>query len=141
MSILENLSDKYSIDAFMPASSEQDIRQLCDKSSVEIPDEYLEVIREKSEIEICVSGRMYIRIWGADGCIEMNEAYNIQKYLPNSLAFGDDEGGGALIYMSGKEGFGMYLCRFADLDIDEAIKISPSLRELLVWNVGIDKLV
>jgi hypothetical protein len=58
--------------------------------------------------------------------------------LPKSLAIGDDEGGGALIYLHGKAGFGLYLCRFADIDIDEAVLVAPSLTELLVNNVGIN---
>ena len=39
----------------------------------------------------------------------MNESYEIQDYIPNSLAVGDDEGGNALIYFEGAEGFGLYI--------------------------------
>lgn len=141
MSILNNLSRKFSLDVFQPASLDEDIEKLKESSNIEIPNEYIEIIREKTEIEICVSGEMYIRIWGASGCIEMNDAYNIQKYLPDSLAIGDDEGGGALLYLFGNEGFGLYLCEFGDLDINEAIKIAPSLEDFLTKNVGIEKFI
>lgn len=58
----------------------------------------------------------------------MNEAHDIQKYIPNSLAIGDDEGGMALLYIDGKEGFGLYTVGFGNLDIEETIKIAPSLK-------------
>lgn len=71
----------------------------------------------------------------------MNEAYKVQKYLTNSLAIGDDEGGGALIYLHGKDGLGIHYLRFGDLDIEEAMKIAPSLAELLVNNIGANTLL
>ena len=84
---------------------------------------------------------MYIRIWGASDCIEMNEAYKVQNYLLHSLAIGDDEGGGALIYLQGKDGFGIYYNSFGNLDMEDAVKIAPSLTELLVNNVGVNILL
>ena len=92
-------------------------------------------------VEINVNDQMYIRIWGASDCIEMNEAYKVQNYLLYSLAIGDDEGGKVLLYANGKEGFGLYMVDFGDLDIEEAIKISPSLKLLLTDGVGVEKLL
>ncbi|MGP3781155.1 hypothetical protein ACTWKC_12095 [Bacillus sp. 4A_MP3] len=54
----------------------------------------------------------------------MNESYEIQDYIPNSLAVGDDEGGNALIYFEGAEGFGLYIVGFGDLDPEEAVKVA-----------------
>ncbi|PGS17291.1 1,3-beta-glucan synthase regulator, partial [Bacillus cereus] len=42
---------------------------------------------------------------------------------------------------NGKEGFGLYMVDFGDLDIEEAIKISPSLKLLLMDGVGVEKLL
>ncbi|MGD6875806.1 SMI1/KNR4 family protein [Bacillus infantis] len=141
MNILENISSEYTIDAKQAASKEEEIKELLEFSKISVPEEYIRLIRLASDIELNVDSEMYIRIWGASGCIEMNEAYEVQKYLPNSLAIGDDEGGGALIYLEGNDGFGVYYNRFADLDIDEAVKIAPSLTDLLVNNVGINILL
>ena len=131
----------YTIDAGKSASKEEEIKSLCEFSIIDIPDDYLEIIRQASDIEFNVNDQRYIRIWGASVCIEMNEAYDVQKHLPNSLAIGDDEGGGALIHLQGKDGLGIYYNRFADLDIEEAVKIAPSLTELLINNVGVDTLL
>lgn len=138
MAVLSKISDMFSVDVKHPPASEGEIGKLRNFSPIDVPEEYIDIVREATEVEIKVKDEMYIRIWSPLGCIEMNEAYFVQKYLPKSLAIGDDEGGGALVYLDGKNGFGVYLCRFADLDINEAIKIAPSLKDLLVNNIGID---
>ena len=138
MSILQELSNKYRIDASKPASSDEEIKNLVEFSDINIPEDFLEVIRDLTEVEINVDGEKYIRIWGADGCIDMNEAYSIQDNIPNSLAIADDEGGNALIYTTGARGFGLYVIAFNDLDIDELQYVAGSLSDLLINNVGID---
>ncbi|WP_252225061.1 SMI1/KNR4 family protein [Clostridium sp. ZBS2] len=138
MSILNDLSNKYRIDASKPASNEEEIKELIEFSNINIAEDFLEVIRELTEIEINIDEKKYIRIWGADGCIEMNEAYSIQENIPNSLAIADDEGGNALIYTTGEKGFGLYVIAFNDLDVDELQYVANSLSELLINNVGID---
>jgi len=136
MSILNRISDKFSVDVKKTPATKQELRILQQFSSIEVPQDYIEIVREATEVEICVDGKMYIRIWSPLGCIEMNKAYDIQKYLPNSLAIGDDEGGMALIYLDGEDGFGLYICDFGDLDIKEAVKIAPTLEDLLVHDIG-----
>lgn len=45
------------------------------------------------------------------------------------------------MYLFGLEGFGLYYCRMADLDINEAVKISNGLLDLLVNGEGFDILI
>ncbi len=137
MDILKNLNIVFRIDAFEDASDEKMIKQLLNFSEIIVPQEYLEVIRKQTEVEIAVNAIKYIRIWGAEGCIEMNEAYNIQTYIPQSLAIGDDEGGNAIIYATGIQGFGLYAVAFNDLEVDEMKYISESLEALLIKAEGI----
>ena len=68
----------------------------------------------------------------------MNDAYEIQQYIPKSLAIGDDGHGNTLIYATGERGFGLYVIAFNDLDIDELQYVAGSLSDLLINNVGID---
>ena len=138
MNILKNLSSNYKIYASQLGSNSEQIKKLINFSEINIPNDFLHLIRLLSEIEINVGEEKYIRIWGADGCIEMNEAYNIQKNIPLSLAIADDEGGNALLYTTGKKGFGLYIIAFNDLDVDELIYVSKSLNDLLVNNIGIN---
>ena len=141
MSIVNELSKDFRIDASCNASEENEIDELIKFASIKVPNEYLELIREQTELEISIRNQKYIRIWGANGCIEMNEAYFIQKYIPSSLAIGDDEDGNAIIYAEGKNGFGVYAVAFNDLDVDEMIFVSETLKEILVFAKGIEKLI
>lgn len=141
MSILNNLNAKLSIYTSQMASSDEDIRRLIKFSRIQIPKDFLEVIREKSEIEILVDGKKYIRLWGADGCIEMNTAYKIGESRPDSLAIADDEGGNAMIYTTGQNGFGLYMIAFNNLDTDALQYVAGSLTDLLVNGTGIDEVI
>ena len=141
MSIICELNKAFRIDASCNASEEKEIDQLVKFAEIKIPNEYLEIIRERTEIEINIYNEKYLRIWGANGCMEMNEAYYIQKYIPFSLAIGDDEDGNAILYVNGKNGFGVYAVAFNDLEEEEMRFISKSLRDLLVYEKGIEVLM
>lgn len=141
MSIISELNKIFRIDSSCDASKENQIDELIRFSSIKVPNEYLELIKEQTELEINIQNKKYIRIWGADGCIEMNESYLIQKYIPTSLAIGDDEDGNAIIYAKGKNGFGVYAVAFNDLDVNEMIFISKSLKEILIFANGVEKLI
>lgn len=141
MRMFSELNKDFSIEVSSDASKEDEIKELINFSPIRIPNEYLELIRQKAELEINVQGRKYLRIWGANGCIEMNEVYYIQKYIPRSLAIGDDEDGNAIMYADGKSGFGVYVVAFNDLDPNEMIFISHSLEDLLVFAKGVEKII
>lgn len=141
MSIVKELNKEFRVDASCDASTENEITELIRGATIKIPNEYLELIREKTELEINIRNQKYIRLWGAKGCIEMNEVYFIQNYIPNSLAIGDDEDGNAILYADGKNGFGVYIVAFNDLDVDEMIFISESLKDMLVGAKGVERLI
>lgn len=140
MNILQTLNSKLKIETSESAASSDAINRLKQFSKIELPFDYCEIVSEMTEIEILVDNDRYFRIWSPDGCIEMNEAYQIQHYIPSSLAIGDDEGGSALIIMIGNKGFGLYKVDFGDLGFDDAEFISSSLRSLLIDGVGLDKI-
>lgn len=136
MSIVQNLYGRFQIAAYEPLASEEDIEKLRRFSSIPVPADYIDVVESMTEVEILLGGKKYIRIWGPTGSIEMNQVYDIQRYIPRSLAIGDDEGGSALILMTGKEGYGLYKVGFGDLGSDDAEFVSHSLQELLVRGEG-----
>ena len=134
-----DLNKKFRVDAYQPASSELDIKEMTNYfRAMVIPYEYISVVSQMSEAEILVPGKTYLRLWGAKGCVEMNAAYEIQKYIPCALAIGDNEGGEVILYCEGKNGFGLYKVGFGNLDINDAKFISTSLTSLLVEGVGVD---
>lgn len=137
-----NLSPRFRIDVRNSPSTELELQALREFSKIPLPIDYVEFIEQGSEIEILVDNRMYIRIWGARVCIEMNKAYGIQNQLGNSLAIGDNEGGSALVLIPSNDGIkaGIYLIGFGCLDINEGVFIAGSLRDLLINEVGVDLL-
>lgn len=138
MSILNKIGKVFEIDTSNVKSSNIEIDELIRYSKIDVPLEFLEIVRERTELEILVNSKKYIRIWGANGCIEMNEEYHIQKYIPDSLAIGDDECSNAVLYANGNNGFGVYMVSFSDLDVDEMIYIADSLEAFFVNEEGID---
>lgn len=138
MSILSKMGKLFELATSDAKSSDIEIDELIQYSKIDIPHEFLEIIEEKTELEILVNNKKYIRIWGANGCIEMNDAYHIQKYIPDSLAIGDDECGNAVLYANGNNGFGLYIVSFSDLGVDEMVYIADSLEAFFLNEAGID---
>lgn len=138
MNILEQLNEDINVVVANISSTKSEIEEMLMKSPIIIPNEYIEIISQKSELEISIKNEKILRIWGATGCVEMNEAYNIQTYLPDSWAIGDDEGGYAIVYSKNNDKIGVYAISFGDLDENEKIFIASSLFELLVKGVGSD---
>jgi hypothetical protein len=103
-----------------------------------VPNEYILLVKEATEIELQRDGSQYLRIWGPDGCIEMDTAYDISKRMPGAIPIGDDGGGRVLFYMDGKKGFGLYHVGYGDLDADNAVFAGPSLSALLGRGMGMD---
>lgn len=141
MSIFNLLGDGFSIATKTPPASEYEIQELEKFSPIPIPSDYLAIVRQAAEMEIIVKNRKCIRIWSPTGSIELNSAYKVQEFIPKSLAIGDDEGGNALLYAYGNDGFGLYMVGFGDMVIEDAVKIAPSLSALLYNNVGLDTLL
>ncbi|KKB73051.1 MULTISPECIES: SMI1/KNR4 family protein [Bacillus] len=141
MTVLGKISSRFSIDAQEAPANKEEIKSLVEFSPINVPPDYLDIVSEATEVEINVAGEKHIRIWSPAGCVEMNESYEIQDYIPDSLAVGDDEGGNALIFFEGKDGFGLYIVGFGDLDAEEAVKVAPSLNDLLIYDTGIEKIL
>ncbi|WP_330986288.1 MULTISPECIES: SMI1/KNR4 family protein [Enterobacterales] len=137
-----DINDKLRLDVYKPASSKDDIEKMKNHfKGITIPQEYSIFVSQMTEAEFFVVDESYIRIWGAEGCMEMNDSHHVQKYIPNSLAIGDDEGGKVILYAFGNNGYGLYQVGFGDLDINDAEFISPSLTDLLIHGVGVDRLL
>nr|WP_317358938.1 hypothetical protein [uncultured Tyzzerella sp.] len=86
MNILKNLNNRCNIVQNEESSNFLEINKLKNFSQIDVAKEFLNIISEMSEIEISIDNYKYLRLWGAEGCIEMNCAYEIQRYIPNSLA-------------------------------------------------------
>lgn len=101
-------------------------------------EEYLDLVREATEIEIQHVDGQYVRIWGPLGCIEMDEGYGIRKHIPSAFPIGDEGGSRVLFFADGNQGHGLYHVGYGNLDLEDAIWIASDLRSFLVDAEGID---
>ena len=102
-----------------------------------VPSEYLEIARDLQEYELKHQTGQYFRIWPPSACIEMDDAHEISRRIPQSIPIGDDGGDRVILYLSGDEGFGLYRVGFGSLDKDDARFIAPSLKDILSKSVGV----
>ena len=143
MTMLERLHESFSVAASEPPSPRAELEALqafAAARGLRVPDEYLALVRQATEVELLVEGRGCLRIWSAAGVVELNEAYGVQTAMPRALAIGDDEGGNALAYLEGSEGAGLYRFAFADPDPAEAVYLAPSLVALLQHGAPFERL-
>lgn len=137
--ILSRLGPNFEVAGVKAAASLAELDLLRSASCIPVPSDYFFLVSEATDVELLIRGKRCLRIWSPRRAIEMNAAYCIQDYLPNSLAFGDDEGGTVLVFMTGLEGFGVYLAEFGNLDADDARFVSSSLHGLLLNEQGIHR--
>jgi hypothetical protein len=135
--MLQTLDSRFRVLDASPAASERDIARLR-SAFLEVPADYLEIIRAATELELEWAHSKYLRIWGPGGVLEMNAAYSISDRLPGSLPCGDDGGGMVLVYLDGAQGRGVYRSGLGDLDPTTARWIAPSLRAILVDGSGME---
>ena len=103
-----------------------------------LPQEYVDLVREATEIEVQHHNGQYIRIWGPMGCIEMDEGYGIRQRILDAIPIGDDGGGHILFYAHGGQGYGLYHVGYGNLNRDDAIWIAATLDDLLTNATGIE---
>ncbi len=134
--MLASLEKGFKVLAMQPSANSADLAQLKGHYP-SVPDEYLILVGEATEVELQHQNGQYLRIWGPNGCIEMDDAYEISKHIAGAIPIGDDGGGKVIFYMNGKMGFGLYHVGYGDLNADDAIFAAPSLLALLEQAVGI----
>ena len=103
-----------------------------------LPQEFVDLVREATEIEVQHQNGQYIRIWGPLSCIEMDEGYGVRQRIPDAIPIGDDGGGQVLFYAHGGRGYGLYYVGYGNLDRDDAIWIAATLDDLLTNSNGIE---
>lgn len=61
----------FSVDVINRPATQGEIQLLQRFSPIEIPSDYIDLVKQGTECEIKVLNEMYIRIWGLTGCIEL----------------------------------------------------------------------
>jgi len=76
-----------------PPASEAEIAELVAKLPAPLPEEYLALLRLSDGGTAMLSGYpSYVRVWPARTAIEYNRDYEVQRWLPGFVGFGDNGG-------------------------------------------------
>lgn len=76
-----------------PPAISEDVAALLTATHVSLPEAYLELLRLSDGGHAFLSGDLgYVRIWPARTAVEYNRDYEVQKWLPGFVGFGDDGG-------------------------------------------------
>ena len=86
--LLANLNQGFPASA---AAVEEVERQL----GVKLPLEYVEFLKRTNGGEGTIGKGAYVILWSVGELASMNQAYEVQKYVPGLLIFGSDGGGEA----------------------------------------------
>ena len=138
--MLKLLHPKFRVLQNQPKASTEELERLIGYFPL-VPSDYIQLANEATEVELEWNGEQYLRIWNPSGCIEMDQAYGFQRRIEGSVPIGDDGGGGALVYMNGDNGWGVYRVGFGDIDRHDALWIATSLKDLLIRGEGIEILL
>jgi hypothetical protein len=118
--LLLNGRDRW--DGNSPAAAE-DVAALVSWCPVELPSEYLELLRSSDGGDAQLSGYPnYVRIWSARSAIEQNQAYEIQSWLPGFIGIGDN-GGSELVGFDTRGGEPYRVCTMPSMPMawDDAL--------------------
>jgi len=136
---LSDINPLFRILAKEPNADEAEIFQMQARFGV-VKEEYRELIREATDVELQHKDGYYFRIWGPLTCIDMDEGYKIGEWIPGAVPIGDNGGGKVVFYFNGLRGSGLYIVGFGDLVADDAVWICSSLDELLGACSGVETL-
>jgi hypothetical protein len=104
-----------------------------------IPNGYLDLVREATNVTLLWNNQGELRIWGPDEVFGMDTAYGASARMPGSIPFADNGGGEWLVYGDGQKGRGVYLVDTGSLDLDEyAPWVCNDLHEMLTEAAGAD---
>lgn len=82
---------------------------------------------DATELELSYRGR-YLRLYGPNGCLEMDDAYGVSAAIPNSITIGDNGGGEAILLLNER----VYRIGYGALTPDGLTFVANSIAELLL---------
>ena len=164
MNILENLNERLVLIDGSPACGGEDtIRQVIECSSISLPEDYIEFLKEISgdtskenvgiELKLIVpddeDSTLSLAFYSAQNALETYREYKeysaplYDDIIDRIWIIGDDIGDLVYFYGEGKDGFGLYVEELGaltpySLEDGGAEKIADSITDLLVKGVGID---
>jgi len=99
--------------------------------SVKLPSEYVEFLQKNNGGEGFVGKCAYVILWAIGELAFMNQAYEVQKYVPGLLIFGSDGGGEAFGFDTRDPLWPIVQVPFVGMAWDVAELMGATFREFL----------
>jgi hypothetical protein len=130
--------DLYIVDR-TPASTEEEIATLLRKFP-NIPKEYIAFTRKVGDLTLrrYKDETFFLRIWHSKRPEDFEEGYHFSHYIPGSIPIGDNGRCDELMYLTGPEGFGIYVCHLNQLRPHLCRFVARTLAEILCKGKGLD---
>lgn len=126
-----------------PPANRSELKTLC-MACGDLPPSYLQFLTASNGAESCVNdiGGDCLALWSCSEIPEMNEAYQIARYVPELLVIGSDGGDCAIGFdrkgMSVSESWPVVRIGFGNLDRSDFVSLASGFR---VWQAGGFRLV
>ncbi len=91
-----------------------------------LPQLLCEMMLEATDVHFSYRGK-YFCLYGPESLDDMNDAHEVQKWIPNGICIGND-GGQAIILLDHK----IFRCGWGCLDIDQLKYVADSIEDLLI---------
>jgi hypothetical protein len=128
--VLKDPSAKWDREA--PASPEA-IRKLVAESKIELPEEYLALLRYSNggEGELAVEPGWF-QLWPAEKVVKLNKGYEVEQNVPGFFGFGSN-GGGEMLAFDTREGkpWKVVMIPFIPMMAEDAIVIAEDIRAFI----------
>lgn len=113
-----------------PGATAEQIKQAEAALGIEFPSDYKTFLSWSNGGEGQI-GNIYFSFWSADEIKELNEDYQISKYLPGIVGIGTDGGGQcyALDYRMYPENPPLIQCPLGDLDFSSIVDLGSTFRD------------
>jgi hypothetical protein len=113
-----------------PPANAQSIHKLVTESAIELPEEYLALLRYSNggEGELAIEPGWF-QLWPAEKVVEFNRGYEVEQNAPGFFGFGSNGGGEMLAFDTRKgQPWKVAMIPFIPMRTEEAIEIAGSFR-------------
>jgi hypothetical protein len=138
--MLQSLNTRLKILTIQEIANSSEIESLKNHFNV-LPPDYINLVStEGTEIEFQLDKSDYLRIWNPNGCIQMMDAYKMEKYIPLAFPFGDNGGGQFFAFFNEDKMNGIFKIDYGDIGTDNVIYIASNLEKIIVHGDGLDRI-
>lgn len=133
----KNTKNFFAAEDLEPPATEEKVKEAEAKLGIVFPAEYKEFMLESNGAEGDIGENSYLAIWNIEEIVELNEAYNVNRFTPGLVYFGSDGGGMAYAFDNRSKEKPIVTFPFDSIHIEDAELCGHTFNEFLqylLWN-------